>query len=121
MFSPSIAAELRRRGHDVIAVAADPQLRSMTDPELYTWATGERRRIVTENVKDFRRLLAQDSELTGPGLLFTSVRTFPRSRRAPGSLIAALGSWLTQPGVHDRPPEDWLLRDQEGPPMVEPG
>lgn len=114
MFSPGIAAELRRRGHDVIAVAADPQLRSMTDTEIYAWASGERRRIVTENVKDFRRLLMQDSELAGPGLLFTSGRTFPRSRRAPGSLIVSLESWLTQPGVLVRPPEDWLLpvRDQ---------
>jgi len=113
MISPSIAAELRRRAHDVTAVAADPQLRSMTDTELYAWATGERRRIVTENVKDFQRLLMQDSELTGPGLLFTSVRTFPRSRRAPGSLIAALESWLTEPARLVRPAEDWLLLASE--------
>lgn len=88
----------------------------MTDTELYTWASAERRRVVTENVKDFRRLVLQDGELTGPGLLFTSVRTFARSRRAPGSLIASLESWLTQPGVLVRPPEDWLLlaREPEG-------
>lgn len=122
MFSPSIAAELRRRGHDVIAVAADPQLRSMTDPELYAWAISEHRRIVTENVKDFRRLLTQDSELTGPGLLFTSVRTFPRSRRAPGSLIASLESWLTQSAPLVRPAEDWLLlaSEREGTRAVTP-
>jgi len=76
IFSPSIAAELRRRGHDVTAVAAEPQLRSMSDPELYAWATAGGRRIVTENVKEFRRLLMQEREPTGPGLLFTSVRTF---------------------------------------------
>lgn len=118
MFSPTIAAELRRRGHDVIAVAADPQLRSMTDSELYAWLTGERRRIVTENVKDFRRLLMQDTDLTGPGLLFTSSRTFPRSRRAPGSLVASLEDWLTQSALVGRPPEDWLLLaiEQEAPP-----
>ena len=109
MFSPSITAELRRRGHDVMAVAAEPELRSMTDPELYAWASAESRRIVTENVKDFRRLLMQESELTGPGVLFTSVRTFPRSRRAPGSLITALNNWLTLAGVDERPPEEWLL------------
>jgi Domain of unknown function (DUF5615) len=109
MFSPSIAAELRRRGHDVLAVAAEPQLRSMTDTELYLWATKEGRRIVSENVKDFRRLLMQESESTGPGVLFTSVRTFPRSRRAPGSLIAALDNWLTRAGIDERPPEGWLL------------
>jgi hypothetical protein len=109
MFSPAIAAELRRRGHDVIALAADPELRSMTDIELYVWATAEHRRIVTENVKDFRRLLVQDSELTGPGLLFSSGRTFRRSRHAPGQLLTSLENWLTQRGVLARPPEDWLL------------
>src|ERR1700686_831911 len=109
MFSPSITAELRRRGHDVMAVAAEPELRSMTDPELYAWASAESRRIVTENVKDFLRLLMQESELTGPGVLFTSARTFPRSRRAPGSLITALDNWLTLAGVDERPPEEWLL------------
>jgi hypothetical protein len=84
--------------------------------ELYIWATGERRRIVTENVKDFRRLPCQDCELAGPGLLFTSVRTFPRSRRAPGSHIVSLESWLTKLGVLVGPPEDWLLLsgDREG-------
>jgi Domain of unknown function (DUF5615) len=50
-----------------MAVAAEPQLRSMTDAELYAWATAEGRRIVTENVKEFRRLLMQEGELTGPG------------------------------------------------------
>jgi hypothetical protein len=114
MFAPSIAVELRRLGHDVIAVAAEPELRSMTDIEIYGWASRERRRIVTENVKDFRRLLMQDAELTGPGLLFTSARTFPRSRRAPGSLIASLESWLSQPGVLVRPAEDWLVPTGDG-------
>lgn len=114
MFAPSIAAELRRRGHDVIAVAAEPELRSMTDTEIYGWAIRERRRIVTENVKDFRRLLMHDAELDGPGLLFTSARTFPRSRRAPGSLIASLENWLGQPGVLVIPPEDWLVPRGDG-------
>jgi len=58
MFSPVIAGELRRRGFDVIAVAADPQLRSMTDKELFIWAGEKGRRIVTENVKDLRPLPA---------------------------------------------------------------
>jgi hypothetical protein len=109
MFSPDIAVELRRRGHDVIAVAALPELRSMSDVEIYGWASGEGRRIVTENVKDFRPLLVHDAELVGSGLLFTSARTFPRSRRSPGSLIVALDGWLTQADVLIRPPEDWLM------------
>ena len=68
--------------------------------------------MVTENVKDFRRLLF-DGGTAGPGLLLTSSRTFPRSRRAPGALIAALDTWLTSPEVTARPPEDWLLHRPE--------
>lgn len=106
MFAPAIAAELRRRGFDVLAVSEDLQLRSMSDAELYTWATANRRRIVTENVKDFRRIAAREDE--GPGLLFTSNRTFPRSRRSMGLLIAALEAWLRKGRA--RPSQDWLQR-----------
>ncbi len=109
MFSPGIAEELRRRGHDVIAVAADPQLRAMADPDLLAWVANQERRLVTENVKDFRRLL-HASEAAGPGLLFTSSRTFPRSRQAVGALISALEGWLTRPDAAARPPEDWLTQ-----------
>lgn len=114
MFPPSIAEELRRRGHDVIAVAADPQLRSMTDQDLYAWAATQARRVVTENVKDFRRLVVEREEHVGPGVLFTSPRTFPRSRHAPGRIIEALAHWLTATDVNERPPEDWLLPAAEG-------
>ncbi len=44
MFSPDIAEELRRRGHDVIAVAADLRLRAMTDSELFALAVEQGRR-----------------------------------------------------------------------------
>lgn len=108
MFSPVIAAELRSRGFDVLAVADDPQLRSMSDLELYEWATDQDRRIVTENVKDFRPLARQ--ETAGPGLLFTSTRTFRRSRRSVGLLIGALDAWLRRSDASRRVSEDWLQR-----------
>jgi hypothetical protein len=65
---------------------------------------------VTENVKDFRPLLrrAQEAGTPGAGLLFTSSRRFPRSRRNPALLIEALHAWLCHPEVARRPPEDWL-------------
>ena len=108
MFPPVVAAELRERGHDVIAVAADPELRALTDVELCTLARRDGRRIVTENVKDFRRLLLADAEGSGPAVLFTSSRTFPRSRRAPGLLIAALDHWLSGSDALAAPQEVWL-------------
>ena len=107
MFSLAIAEELRRRGHDVIAVAAEPQIRAMTDADLLTWSADHARRLVTENVKDFRPLL-NAGEASGPGLLCTSSRRFPRSRGAVSVLIKALDGWLTRSDVAERPPEDWL-------------
>jgi hypothetical protein len=104
MHAPGVAEELRRRGHDVIAVVADPSEPSTASPDIAG------RRIVTENVKDFRLLLhrAQEAGTPGPGLLFTTSRRFPRSRRHPAPLIEALHAWLGQPHVARRPPEDWL-------------
>jgi hypothetical protein len=98
---------------------ADPELRALTDDDLFRLAASESsagspdiagRRIVTENVKDFRPLLrrAQEAGTPGPGLLFTSSRRFPRSRRNPTPLVEALAAWLGQPDVARRPPEDWL-------------
>lgn len=105
MFSSRIAQELRNRGHDVLAVVADPNLRASSDAEIYAWARAQGRWVVTENVKDFRPL-ATDGQ-GGPGLLFTSSRSFPRSRHNLGPLLAALERWLLNSGA--RPDEDWLL------------
>jgi hypothetical protein len=110
MHAPADAQVLRERGHDVVAVADDPTARSMTDEELFTWAAERGRRIVTENVKDFRRILARAEETgaTTAALQFTSSRTFPRSRKNPGPLIEALDGWLRRNDLAERPIEDWL-------------
>ena len=57
MFSPAIAADLRELGHDVIAVADRPDLRSKSDEEIFAWASAEKRWLLTENVKDFRPIM----------------------------------------------------------------
>jgi len=96
MFSPAVAAELRALGHDVIAVADRPDLRSKSDEEVFAWANGEKRWLLTENVKDFRPIMlrALPGGQPGCGLLFTRRRSFPRSRKNPGPLINALHAWL---------------------------
>lgn len=106
MFAPVTAKQLRERDHDVIAVADDPQARAMTDPELLAWAREHKRRIVTENVRDFRPLVVDDP--TGPGVLFTSSRTFPRDKRGVGRLIAALDAWMTTATSAEQSVEAWL-------------
>jgi len=106
MFSPAIAEELRRRGHDVVAVAGDPRLQSMTDTEVFGWAKTDGRRVVTENVADFRPLLFDDPQ--SPGVLFTSSRSLPRRRRSMGALIAALDGWLVTAKQQPLAAEAWL-------------
>ncbi len=110
MHAPVVAHSLREAGHDVIAVADTPELRAMTDEDLFQWAAEHSRRIVTENIKDFRRILshAEESGWREAEILFTSSRTFSRSRRNPRLLIAALDAWLRHPDAANRPSEDWL-------------
>ena len=111
MFSPAIAADLRQLGHDVIAVADRPDLRSKSDEEIFAWANAEKRWLLTENVKDFRPIMlrALSAGPPGCGLLFTSSRAFPRSRKNPGSLIRAFDAWLTAGPPAPPVTESWLL------------
>ena len=73
MFSPEIAAELVQRGHDVVAVAADPALAGLPDDQILAWAAEQHRCLVTENVKDFELLRRQSvaQGTTHPGLLYS--------------------------------------------------
>ena len=105
MFSPVIADQLRARGHDVVALVVDPALRALPDGEVYRWAASQARRVVTENVRDFRSLVATEPR---PGVLFTSSRTFRRSRGDLGTIVAALDRWLRAAVDDPRPAEDWL-------------
>jgi predicted nuclease of predicted toxin-antitoxin system len=111
MFSPVIAAALRDLGHEVTAIAQQPALRAMTDEDVFAFAAARRQWLLTENVKDFQPILQQALQAGTPtaGLLFTSSRAFPRSRKNPGPLIQAVHAWLT--GGTPPPPvtEDWLL------------
>lgn len=118
MFSPTIAAALRDLKHDVVAVAERVDLRSLTDDEVFVWAVADDRWLLTENVKDFRPILLRAMPSGGviTGLLFTSSRTFPRSRQNPGPLIDALHAWLSVGAPTPPLTEDWLLDPVSVPP-----
>jgi len=113
MFSPAISTVLRERGHDVVAVADRADLRSLGDESIFGAATAEKRWLVTENVKDLRPILlsAMQSGTPMTGILFTSSRTFPRSRQNPGPLVEALDAWLKAGPPPPPLTEDWLLGD----------
>ncbi len=109
MWPPAIAAALRERGHDVVAVAERSDLRGKPDEVIFAEALADARAIVTENVVDYRPLASAAIRVgrASPTLIFTSNRTYPRaSRRTAGRLVTALDSLLSA----GRPPEaeHWL-------------
>jgi len=107
-FSPDIARQLRHRGHDVVGARERIELHALSDRDLLRVATLEGRAVVTENVGDFVELHRQSIQGAEPhaGLVFTSPRQFPRSRRAIGRLVQALETLL---GTHQG---EEGLRDQ---------
>jgi hypothetical protein len=93
-----------------VAVAERVDLRSMTDDDLFAWSAAEKRWLLTENVKDFRPIMLRALQAGGAiaGLLFTSSRAFPRSRRNPGPLVQAVHAWLASGPPAPPLREDWL-------------
>lgn len=107
MFAPALAETLRAEGFDVLAVAGHPVLAAASDDEVLRWAAGYGYRLVTENVRDFEPLIKQAQEGPAAAALFTSSRRFPRSRRNPAPLLAALRTWLADEQAHESP-VSWL-------------
>jgi hypothetical protein len=110
MFAPMVAQALRAQGHLVVALVERPEMRAMPDEEVFAWAAAQRCWLLTENVKDFQpiKLRALQANASIAGLLFTSSRTFPRSRQQVGPLVDALDAWLTKGPPEPPIIEDWL-------------
>jgi hypothetical protein len=98
MLSPAIARELRSRGHDVEAVAGNPDREALSDPEVLALARAEHRAVVTNNLRDFRPL--HHEAITPGGAGHFSMIFIPGSYRRTGAgtgkIIAALEAILTQ-------------------------
>ena len=90
MHASKIAAWLRDRGHNAIAVKERVDLIGLADEELLQVATAGGRSLVTENVKDFaaldRRISAAGRQHAG--LIFTRPHRFPRSAGNHASVLA---------------------------------
>jgi hypothetical protein len=107
-----IAAErLRAHGYDVQAAADVPELAALPDEELLRQASAADRAAVTENAKDFDRIV-RSWVATGEhhaGVIFTSPRRFHRgSTRYPENLIVALTRFLATPPVAELDGVHWL-------------
>ncbi|MGH2946627.1 MAG: DUF5615 family PIN-like protein [Solirubrobacteraceae bacterium] len=111
-YAPEIAEQLRRRGHDVIAVSERPDPRGLADEVHLATSPEQRRAIVTENVGDFRPLLANAVRAGNAnyGLVCVSARRFPRAKNTIGRMVEALDALLRahpgDDGMRDR--EVWL-------------
>lgn len=106
--SPRAAERLRHGGRDVVSAAADPAMVSMADEELLRHASAVGRAVVTEDAKDFGRIVRAwvTRGEHHAGVVFTSPRRFHRgSSSYPENLVVALTALL------DSPPDvqkDWV-------------
>ena len=97
MNSWRVAAELRRGGHDVVAVKRDrPELEQRPDGTILQSAATEQRAVVTNSVRDYRqehdRILARGE--THYGVIFTYDDTLPRNKPSFQLWVATLEGFL---------------------------
>ena len=103
-YPPSIAEQLRERGHDAVAVQEEADLRGMTDPDLFAEAQRRNSAVLIENVADYMKLDAEyrSRHLAHWGLVLTSNRTFPRGKETTvGALVMALDELLRRADPED--------------------
>lgn len=97
--SPVVARELRRRGHDVVAVAERPDLLGVDDVGLLGIAADERRALVSADAATLQSA-AETLRVGGPGhagVLLVSPERYSLARDSPGSLVIALERLLQSP------------------------
>jgi len=109
--SPRAAERLRDKGYDVVSAADDSAAVSMADEELLRHASADERAVVTEDAKDFDRIVrawvATDDHHAG--VIFTSPRRFHRgSPSYPENLVAAVTTLLESPPDDQRDRVHWL-------------
>jgi predicted nuclease of predicted toxin-antitoxin system len=112
MYPQSIAEQLRRDGHDAIAVTERPELRSFIDPDLFATAQQERRAVITENIADFVPLADHADQRNQPhhGLVLVDPAKYQRgSPRTIGRIVSALEALLAEhPAEEATSARHWL-------------
>lgn len=114
MLSGDIAAQLRTKGHDVVAVVDDPAVAGTPDEELLAHATATGRCLVTANVRDFASCHASWSSRgrSHCGLVYIVHRVFPSDRSFVGAVVTALDSSIGEGRVPPSGAEAYLRRQQ---------
>lgn len=92
---PRVAEGLRKRGHDVAAVAERAELRGAADELLIQLALDEERAVVTYDARDFMRLVTERIAVDAacPCVVLVSDASYPQGQ-GPGSLVRALARLL---------------------------
>ena len=98
MFCGAIAGQLRAKGHDVVAVVADPALAGLADDQVLAHATAPGRVLVTANNKDVMPLDARyrAGSQAHAGLILVSAKAFPQDRSFTAAITSALSALLDQ-------------------------
>ena len=112
MLSPAVARQLRKRSHDVEAVAGNPLHEALSDHEVMEIARAQGRAVVTNNLVDFRPLHHEAVTPGGPGhfgMVFIAAN-FRRTKAGTGRIVKALEAKLAEfPGDNDLANgETWL-------------
>jgi predicted nuclease of predicted toxin-antitoxin system len=94
-YNSEIAAQLRTNGHDATALT-DTMMRGASDEALLVFAAGERRVLLTNNVRDFAPIAIRWAAAGSDhhGLLFTSDESMPRSKATIGLYVKALSAFM---------------------------
>jgi hypothetical protein len=117
-YPPSVAEQLRERGHDAVAVQEEPDLRGTTDVDLFAEAQRRQSAVLTENVADYMTLDAEYRARRSAhwGVVLTSNRTFPRGKaKTVGPLVKALDELLREADPEAEGPTSrviWLQRSK---------
>jgi len=92
MLSAVVAGQLRGRGLDVEAVSERRELRGLPDRDLFEYAQGVERSLVTYNRDDFLELdrLYRGENRAHCGIVILNPRRFPQGLASVGPLVTSL-------------------------------
>ena len=91
--NPGVARQLRKKGYDVVSVE-EARMREASDDQLLGFAVGERRVLVTYNIRDFQLLISEWHRVGRhhSGIIFVNEKTV--SQKTVGPLVRTLKKLL---------------------------
>jgi predicted nuclease of predicted toxin-antitoxin system len=95
-----VAARLRERGHDVLALAEDAAYEGLPDPQVLELAAAEQRILITRNSRDFAPLAREWAEAQRPHAGLILIWTLDHSQFA--EIVARIERQLAQRPTQER-------------------